>query len=281
METAGLLGLKDAKWYCEFYLRELDKGILAGKSKKERKERLSAELDRKALDPFFYAAPGGESVADCCIRVEKVLDILRRTCPGLRVAIVCHGNIMKAFRVRMERMSQSEYYKNFIDPATSTNYKIRNCQIIWYSRRNPITNHVSSKYRWVRSVCPWDAHSVAQADWEEISRVSYTNEELLSAVQNVQQLVNYHPGETYPDHGGGASGESPVPYDQAPDSFQMGKGVVPPDSREGERGAKRAKTGDPSASSPPLRLESMQGMARRGVVERDDGEESEEGHEEP
>jgi len=79
METAALLKLPDAKWYSEFYLRELDKGILAGQSKKDRKEKHATELDRKAMDPFFYAAPGGESVADCCIRVEKVIDFFRST----------------------------------------------------------------------------------------------------------------------------------------------------------------------------------------------------------
>ena len=195
METAALLDIPDAKWYCEFYLRELDKGILAGKSKKDRQEQHNHELERKAIDPFFYAAPGGESVADCCIRVEKVLDILRRTCAGLRVAIVCHGNIMKAFRVRMERMSQAQYYANFIKNDGETTDKIRNCQIMCYSRRNPHNHRVSSKYRWFKSVCPWDEESLANTHWTEIDRPNYNNQELMEAVQSIPQLVNYAEGE--------------------------------------------------------------------------------------
>jgi len=194
METAALLDLPSAKWYCEFYLRELDKGILAGQSKKEREKNHKVELVRKAMDPFFYAAPGGESVADCCIRIERVLDIMRQSCSGLRVAIVCHGNIMKAFRVRMERMSQSQYFDTFVQSEADDD-KIRNCQIIWYTRRNPENHRVSSKFRWMKSVCPWDEQSVKGQGWREINRPNYTNEELLTAVQSVPQVVNYSPGE--------------------------------------------------------------------------------------
>lgn len=55
------------------------------------------------------SAPGGESLANACLRVDRVLTQLRESCSGFRVVLVCHGNIMLAFRIRLERMKQSTF----------------------------------------------------------------------------------------------------------------------------------------------------------------------------
>jgi hypothetical protein len=150
METASLLGLDGAQWFCDFYLRERDKGVrrpsylrrrhthahthtrttahthfsffsrvavvvhhnsqlLGGVSDLQRKEEehyrsVMAHQERgmSALplvscascvlfaaravphthrwirtDAFYWAPPGGESIASSCLRVDRMLDILR------------------------------------------------------------------------------------------------------------------------------------------------------------------------------------------------------------
>ena len=61
-------------------------GVLAGQSKAQRIAQFGTELERQKKDPFYYAPPGGESVADCCMRVENMLDVLRRSCAGLKAS---------------------------------------------------------------------------------------------------------------------------------------------------------------------------------------------------
>lgn len=125
METASLLGLDGAQWFCDFYLRERDKGVCriiidkaSGAPNSYRHARTVAwrhirfaaqgrgyvqkrdEAPRaryraistcdttsshaltraRALfraDAFYWAPPGGESIASACLRVDRVLDILR------------------------------------------------------------------------------------------------------------------------------------------------------------------------------------------------------------
>jgi len=110
----------------EFYLRERDQGILAQKSHEERKKSYSEELDKRSRDAFYWSAPGGESLANTCLRVDRVLTQLREGCSGFRVVLVCHGNIMLAFRIRLERMKQSTF-RTLLGNAEE---KIHHCQVI-------------------------------------------------------------------------------------------------------------------------------------------------------
>jgi len=52
-ETAAILNFKNAKWHCEFYLREQDKGIFGGKSHKEREQEFSDQLKKLKKDTFY------------------------------------------------------------------------------------------------------------------------------------------------------------------------------------------------------------------------------------
>jgi len=108
-ETAALLGLPDAVWYPDFYLRERDWGDLELKTETERAELFGETLRKRASDTFFWCPPNGESLAELCLRVDRVLHTLHRECEGKRVIIVCHGEVMWAFRVRLERMSRRRF----------------------------------------------------------------------------------------------------------------------------------------------------------------------------
>jgi len=185
METAALLDLPGAQWITEFYLRERDKGVLTSTSKTERTKLFADELKRRELDSFYWAPAGGESIANSCLRVDRVLTSLRESCAGFKVVLVCHGNIMCAFRIRTERISQMDFHEALGRPKNT----IYNCQIIHYSRRHPVTGYIHHSINWMRSVCPW-SQELSSNEWVEIRRKTWTNDQLLSSVKTIPQLVN-------------------------------------------------------------------------------------------
>jgi broad specificity phosphatase PhoE len=189
-ETASLLGFDGAEWLSEFYLREQDMGVLANLSTNERKEKYSHEINRKHLDAFYFAPSGGESIASCCIRIERWLQDIRVNCPGFRIVCVCHGNILKSLRIRLERMSQENWHLLDTDE-----YKTNNCQVIHYTRRDPRTGKVSKNLDWVRSVCPWDERRSTNM-WKQIQRPVFSNSMLMETVEKVPRLINNPPEES-------------------------------------------------------------------------------------
>jgi len=168
-------------------LREKDEGILAGKSRREREREFADQMERLKKDSFYVAPPGGESIANACLRVDRIVHMWQSSCSGQRVICVCHGNIIMGFRVRFERMSQSRYQE--ISSSSSEFDKIHHCQILHFTRRNPVTLEIEPIPKWFRSICPWD-ESLSSNTWEEIRRPTYTNDQLLQEVEKVPQLIN-------------------------------------------------------------------------------------------
>jgi NAD+ kinase len=185
METAAHLGFAEARWRCEFYLRERDWGIFDRMSWQERRERYGEELKRREMDTFFWTPPGGESMADLCLRIDRVLDTLHRECVDRRVILICHGEVMWAFRVRLERMPQDRYRE--LDSSRDPQIKIHNCQVLHYTREDPQTKTIVPHLNWMRSVCPWDL-SLSDNEWRPIFRAKVTNEELLAIVERTPRL---------------------------------------------------------------------------------------------
>jgi len=185
METAGHLGFAEAAWYCEFYLRERDWGIFDNMSFQERRDRYADDLSRRELDTFFWSPPNGESMANLCLRIDRVLDTLHRECSDKRVLLVCHGEVMWGFRVRLERMSQETYRE--LDQSGDRRIKIHNCQILHYTRRNPHTADLTDHLNWVRSICPWDA-DLCHHEWKLIRRRHYSSADLLGVAERTPRL---------------------------------------------------------------------------------------------
>jgi len=183
METAALLGFKHAEWYVEFYLREQDQGVLAGKSKQERKSEFLAELERRKRDWFYFQPPGGESIANCCLRIDRWLSDLRQSCTGLKVLAVCHGNILTAIRIKLERMKQEDFSHIKHDPLQRT----YNCHILHYTRRDPLTGRVAEHFEWKRSICPWDT-TRSNNKWTKIVRPTWKTKDLLESVERTPRL---------------------------------------------------------------------------------------------
>ena len=82
-ETAGWLGLPDAKWRKNRALRERDWGDIGCLPRTEFEARAEYEMNAKMkqLDPLYWVPPGGESIAHFAEnRVRNVCDTLHREC---------------------------------------------------------------------------------------------------------------------------------------------------------------------------------------------------------
>lgn len=189
LETAGLLGLPNTNWFREIYLRERDWGQPDVQSRKDWLLRYRDELERHKRDGFFGWPFGGESMADLCLRIDRILQTLHRECSKKRVIIVCHGEVMWAFRFRLERMTQNRYRE--LDASKNPFDKIHNCQIIHYTRRDMDndTKLLSSRLTHFRSICPTDL-SLSHNEWQRMERRVWTNEDLLLEVEQIKRMVN-------------------------------------------------------------------------------------------
>ncbi|KAN0053334.1 hypothetical protein ACTA71_009783 [Dictyostelium dimigraforme] len=187
METASLLGLPDANWLTEIQLRERDKGKMDNISWTDKKDHFGNEMMMRKRDSFFWCPPGGESIANICQRVEHTFITLRRECSNKRVIIVAHGEIMWAFRVRLERLSQLRFHQ--LQSSDDPRDQIHNTTILHYSRIHPKTGQIYPYFRYLRSVCPWRPEYSAPG-WAEFERPIYTNEEMLESVRSVPRYVN-------------------------------------------------------------------------------------------
>jgi broad specificity phosphatase PhoE len=187
METAALLDLPNAEWFRNFYLTERSWGDLESCPESEKEEKFGDALRLRTIEPFFWRPPNGESFAELCLRLDRVLQTLHRECSGMRVVIVCHGEVMRAFRVLLERMPQQE----FRDLALSKEkeHAVFNCEVFQYTRRDPETGNIAEHANWVRRIRPNES-PVWNTGWFEIKRPRYTNEQLLEIVRediNVQK----------------------------------------------------------------------------------------------
>lgn len=186
METAAYLGLHAAQWFPEFNLRERNWGDLDVMPESIRHERFAESMLKKEITPFYWKPNNGESIAECCMRVDRVIDTLHRECDGKRVVVVSHGELMWAWRVRLERMSEERYLE--LDRSRDPKDHIDNGHILMYTREDPLTGRLAPYLNWMKSISP--SHPEATRDeWQEIVRPRYTNEELLAFVQRVPQVL--------------------------------------------------------------------------------------------
>lgn len=179
METSALLGLPNATWYRNFYLTERDWGELDSCTETEKEEEFGDILRMRKIEPFFWRPPNGESFAELCLRLDRVLDTLHRECSDMRVIIVCHGEVMRAFRVLLERMPQQRFKELALSKAKEDG--VHNCEVLHYTRRNPETGAIADHADWMRRVRPNDS-PIWSTGWQKIERPRYSNEDLLAIV---------------------------------------------------------------------------------------------------
>ncbi len=183
METAARLSLPGAEWVLHPALRERSWGDLDRLTEHERQDLYAAQLADKATSPFYWRPPNGESIAEVSARLLGLLDRLRRDCPSGRALLVCHGELIGAFRARLEDMSQ----RDFLSWSTDPNEKIANGEIIHYTRRDPEAGVVAERLAWRRTAVPSD-ESRSQP-WCRIEARRYDDAGLLAAVEETPRLA--------------------------------------------------------------------------------------------
>lgn len=178
--TAGFLDLPKAKWSLRDYIREHDWGNLDVMTDEERIAKFPEVMEKREINPYYFAAPGGESLADVLVRARVgILATLYRRFPNKRAIVVTHGNMMWPIRIIMEGLLPEEYLK--LKNAKNPRDKINNCQTFQYSRINPQTGEITEKFDWMRSICPWKLEETKDA-WRPIKHKKYTNQELTNSI---------------------------------------------------------------------------------------------------
>ncbi len=186
METAGCMGLPNALWHSEYRLAERSWGELDQYSEEKRNEKFADNLRRRDVEPFFWKPLNGESFSELTTRFDRVLDTLHRECSDKRVGIVCHGEMMWAGRVAIERMPQERFKELHL--SKNPDDRIWNCQIIHYTRRDPVTGELHKHANWMRMIRP-TADPIQIFPWTRIERPVYTNEDLVSLASKTEAMV--------------------------------------------------------------------------------------------
>ena len=178
MQTAAYLDLPNVLWNIDHNLRERENGLFNGMSPAKIQAEYSAEQFFHDSQPFLFRPPQGESMSDVCRRIKIILDTLARECNGKDVVIVCHGHVMRAFRIILERMSPK--MSNELLSTKEQWGRIPNCSILHYTRNSDsgITDHFNS----FRLICPAGGGELV-GPFQKIERKKFTNAELLKEAQ--------------------------------------------------------------------------------------------------
>ncbi|HWI83666.1 histidine phosphatase family protein [Ramlibacter sp.] len=80
------------------WLRERHVGVFEGLTRSEAQARFPELWARNITRHWAAAPPGGESIEQVVQRVREGLAELAASCPGRRVALVCHGFVAKVLR---------------------------------------------------------------------------------------------------------------------------------------------------------------------------------------
>jgi broad specificity phosphatase PhoE len=186
-ETAANLRL-EGQWSLDVRWRERDWGEYGVLNEVERGRQFALSQKLKEQNKWYWCPPGGESLATGVHgRFRDILDTLHRETAGQRVIAVTHGEMIDVARFVLERLTPEEWLAQDADPA----YRVSNCQILHYTRRDPDGGRVADRIRWVRSVCPWDeAASWHGGSWTEIHRRLYTDTQLAAMVERHPLLLD-------------------------------------------------------------------------------------------
>lgn len=182
MQTAGYLDLPNAEWMQDFNLRERDGGFFNAITPSERDKKYKDQQKFFDTDPFLFRPPSGESIADVGQRIKIILNTLARECDGKNVIIVCHGHVIRCFKIILERMTLWETNKFLL---TKEDWgKVPNCSILHYSRGNPLDEKqgLADRFSWVRMIRPAGGGKT-EDEFSEIIRRKYSNEQLLEAAK--------------------------------------------------------------------------------------------------
>jgi broad specificity phosphatase PhoE len=187
MQTAAHLNLPHPpEWMMDFNLRERDAGLFNVILPSKRDTDYPDQQKFYNTQPFLFRPPQGESIADVCQRIKIVLDTLARECDGKDVIIVCHGHVIRSFRIILERLSLHKSNKLLLGESDSD--RVPNCSVFHYTRQNPNGTNVMDKFGWMRMVRPAGGGK-NNSNFFPIERKKYTNEELLEEAEKNRTMT--------------------------------------------------------------------------------------------
>lgn len=185
VETAGCLAL-GGNWHIDDRWRERDWGEYGVVTEQEPQFALSRKI--RDQSKWYWCPPGGESLATgVSLRFKDILGTLHREMPEKRVIAVTHGETIQVARVILERLLPEQWHAQEEDPA----FDVANCQVLQYSRTDPISGEVGKHLSWRRSVCAWDdSRSWQSGEWVKIERQTYDDAALLNLVDSFPNLLD-------------------------------------------------------------------------------------------
>jgi len=185
-ETAGLLSIPGARWEEEPDLVERGWGDLERFPQDERAHLFGDVLARHDQEPFLWRPPGGETFLELRGRAIRLKNMLSVECTCKSVMFVCHGEVMRAFQVLYEHLTQERFRELVLSHDSQDS--IYNCQVVHYTRRNPTTGKIAPEIMWVQWFRPTDT-PMSCSGWRTIERRWFSNEELLAAAERIPRLV--------------------------------------------------------------------------------------------
>lgn len=100
---------------------------------------------------------------------------------GKKIMVVTHDDLMRAARVGFERILPEEFEAIEKDPA----YKVKNCQVLEYTRIDPFTGQHEGKLKWRRITNPTETEtSPDNGDWVELrGKAKLSAKEILERIE--------------------------------------------------------------------------------------------------
>lgn len=186
LETAGHLRI-GGEWHKDDRWRERDWGEYGASTIKMRETQYASCTASRKLSEWYWCPTGGESLATGVRnRFEDILDSLHRQAPDGRVIAVTHGEMIRTAQFVLERMTPLEWEKMDDDPA----YKMNNCQILHYTRKDPVTGEIARRMTWRRGISPWDpSKSWDNGEWVRLEDVVFTDESLLAEAEALKRVL--------------------------------------------------------------------------------------------
>lgn len=183
METAGHLGLAIENWRQYAFIVERDWGKFVDVSPEEQRQI----KQRKKIDPLFCTMPNGQNLSTLLISNYLFLGKLHRELSKQTVVAVCHGERIMTLRFMLEGMSDLSFGE--LIRSRHLGDRVRNTQIVEYSRINPHSGEETTRYEWMRSLCPWDVRE-KDLSWKAIKRERFTNESLLAYAEQYPRYLD-------------------------------------------------------------------------------------------
>jgi NAD+ kinase len=174
MQTAANLDLIRAEWSVDTRITERDWGELDRLTEEERQEKYGEALKMRTVEPYFWAPPNGESFKDLNLYIRDFIDSLHRV-EVPNVIVVCHGEVMKAFRIVFLQMTPMEYGE--MEFSKDPLKRIHNCQVDHYTRRDPVTLKTSHRLEHLTVYRPSEKGDAAISK-QYLPRQRYNSDEL-------------------------------------------------------------------------------------------------------